>query len=176
MATQEELEARLARAEVALTDAVVNAVAAKGDRSEADARLESARASCRQARAALLEFHRAKALPGTHQSGFILSGDSPALSAAPASVSAPAKLPAAAAAPRARAARRPRPSQRPRDRGPGWLSAARAFVSGKLRANPMLQRQAVGFLALVLAYLYYYYMEVQFEILRLSLMAVSLLQ
>ena len=54
------LEAALANAEAALVDAVARTARSKGDRTEADAMLDQARANCRAAHAALVKLNRAK--------------------------------------------------------------------------------------------------------------------
>jgi len=144
--------ADLARAESDLAQAVAEHAKAAPDPVEGDAHLEHARAACRQARAKLVQLIR-EAPP-------------------PASKERPEK---------------PKPI-RQAEKHPGKPSRQRITLDKLLRAFPglhaferavpnwrLIVRQSLMLLALVLAYLQYYFFDVQLEVSRLRSVTLFLL-
>ena len=153
MSHRAELEAALAEAKAQLAEAVEARARLNADAAEANAKIERARGLCRHARAALIEFdhaepERAKSTVGLEER----------------------------TAPLARAARRP--ARR------SWRKAIHRLVGGFLarefagKGNPsvrLLARQSVMLLALVLAYLQYYFFDVHLQIARLPSIVLRLI-
>jgi hypothetical protein len=147
MGQRQELEAALARAEADLTQAVSERVEAHANVAEADAHLERARDGCRHLHDALVELIRAEPPPKP---------------AEPAETSTQGVVAEAA------------PSTRPRQTIRRFLQG---FLAGKLgsanaASRRMLARQSFMLLALVLAYLQYYFFDVNLQVVRLPSMTV----
>lgn len=136
MTVDEELETALAKSEAALADAVLHLASNGVDRIEADAKLERARAQCRQMRAALVKM-RGSRYPDS--AGFDHSGDSETKQSSVSS------LPEGAANP----------------------LLAKESDTGNARAQPPLVRHAIDLLCLTLAYLQYFYIDVNLQIVSL---------
>jgi len=143
MGTREELEAALAEAEAELAQAA-------SDRTRGDAgnRLEKARAHCRRERAALTELDRAEPVAGPAERTEESNPD----------LGKPSKEPAG----RRKTAR-------------GFFSAFSARQSDGRNASSrhVLARQAFMLLALVLAYLQYYFFDVNLQVARLPSITVT---
>ena len=153
MSQREELEAALAEAQGQLAEAVEARARLDADAAEANAKIERARALCRHARGALTELDHAESERPKSTSGLEERTE-----------------PLAPAA--HRPARRPRRKAIHRLVG-GLLSWG---FAGKGNANlRLLARQAVMLLALVLAYLQYYFFDVHLQIAHLPTIAVRLL-
>jgi len=147
-----ELEAALAEAKAQLTEAVEARARLNADAAEASAKIERARALCRHARAALIEFDHAEPERAKSTVG-LKERTEPLASAAQ------------------RSARRP------------WRKAIHQLIGGFLahefagKGNNvrLLARQSVMLLALVLAYLQYYFFDVHLQIARLPSIVVRLI-
>jgi len=145
MGQRQELEAALAKAEADLARAVSKRVEAHANVAEADASLERARATCRHVHDTLVELIRAEPPP------------KPAKAAKPAETSIQGVVAEAV------------PSTRPRQTIRRFLQG---FLAGKLDAanaasRRMMARQSFMLLALVLAYLQYYFFDVNLQVVRL---------
>jgi len=198
---REELETTLAKAEAALADALGNSANAGADcveatanldkvraycgqlrtvllelsRSESTAKLDQARAYCRELRTVFLELNRSAAIP------FRCLELSCALLVSPRTTCWLDYLEAAVATGRRletssnsliRAAA-PSPGQALHRFDTEFSAQEPGFKDA--RARPSLVRQTVGFLALVMAYLLYFHIDVQLQILSLpSIFALSL--
>jgi hypothetical protein len=151
---REELEVALAEAEARLAEAVEVRARLDTDAAEANSRIERARALCRHARAALIELDHAELERAKSSTvGLEIGTRPPALGA-------------------------PRSARRARRRGIHRLVGgllAREFA-GKSDPNlKLLVRQSIMLLALVLAYLQYYFFDVHLQIARLPTIAMRLL-
>lgn len=167
MTKLEQLRAALDKAEAALANAVSNAARVDGDRAGANANIENARAYCRRVHAALVEV---KHLEPTGRLGEELN------------IHIGELLDVAKRMPAASPRRRPASEHpvRAKDNGSqnesGQRKPVRRLNIGFLalepsprsaRARRSLVRQAVGLFALILAYLQYYYLDVQLQVLSL---------
>jgi hypothetical protein len=146
MGQRQELEAALAKAEADLAQAVSDRVEAHANVAEADAHLERARATCRHVHGTLVELIRAEPPPK------------------------PAKPAASTQGVVAEAA----PSTKPRQTIRRFLHD---FLAGKLgsanaASRRMIARQSFMLLALVLAYLQYYFFDINLQVVRLPSMTV----
>ena len=141
---REELELALADAEVRLAEAVEARARLNADAAEISANIERARAQCRQARAALAELDRAE--PERSVSA----------------VGAEEQASPLAQNPR-------RPARRSRQEAIHRLIAifTREFAGRGTIDWKLLARQAFMLLALVLAYLQYYFFGVNLQLVRL---------
>jgi hypothetical protein len=150
---REELKAALAKAEAALAEAVVSSTQADLHPAETNASLDKARAYCRQAHAALVELDRSEssAVPGEGVDTLIRHLEEVSDGAATASV--PPSMPAT-----------------------GGEYAGSQYEFGPKKpvrridtaiARSPLTRQTINLLALTLAYLQYYYFDVQLQIMSL---------
>lgn len=154
MSHREELEAALAEAEAQLAEAVEVRARLDTDAAEANAGIERARALCRHARAALTELEHAELERAKSSTVGLEIRTRPPAHGAP------------------RSAGRARRKAIPRLVG-GFL--AREFA-GKSDPNlKLLARQSIMLLALILAYLQYYFFDVHLQIARLPTIAVRLL-
>lgn len=167
MPKREELEAALVKAEAALANAVINAAKVDGDRVEANANLEKARAYCRRLRAALIEVNRL--IPATRFSEEFNIEIRQLLEVS--------KRMAGASPPSRQLSKHPvrAKNNRSQDKS-GRREPVHRFNIGFSAqglsprdglARGALIRQAIGLFALILAYLQFYYFEVQLQILRL---------
>ena len=150
---RQELEVALAEAKAQLAEAVETRARLDVDSTEADARIEKARVQCRLARAALTGLDRAELEPA------VTVGE-----------------PGEQTGPSVRGARKR--SGRPRGKAIHRLIAGVLSweVVGRGRTNwRLIARQAFMLLALVLAYLQYYFFDVQLQVARLPSLAVRLL-
>ena len=145
MGTREELEAALAKAEAELAQAA-------GDRTNADANvcLEKARAHCRRERAALSELKRAEPAAGSVERAEKSNRD----------LGKPSREPA---------------GQRKTARGSISACSARQPDGGNAPSRRVLARQAFTLLALVLAYLQYYFFDVNLQVARMPSITVTVL-
>ncbi len=148
MARREELESALAKAEAALADAVSNSSGLDTDRDEANASLEQTRAFCRRARAALAELKRSER-------------------ASRSSESIDTMIRQLLEIPRRKTAATPPLRQSNEHGGRGEKNKRSKPGPRGARASPSLLRRSIGLLALVLAYLQFFYLDVQLDILRL---------
>lgn len=167
MTKREELEAALAKAEAALADAVISASTVDADRAEANANLEKARAYCRRVRAALIELNRSKPTARSGEEIDILIRQLLEVS----------KLMAGARSPSRQLSEHPvrgknnRSQDESRRQEPvhgfniGFL--AHELSPRDALARQSLIRQTIGLSALTLAFLQYYYFDVQLQILSL---------
>jgi len=149
MGKREELDtalvealADLAQAEAELARTVVHHTKVAPPPAEGDAELEHARAACRQARARLLQLERAMPAPSSDE-----QIEKPSRQAD--------KLPT-------KPSRHWIANTKLRRAFPGAPALARAVPDWR-----SIARQAVMLLALVLAYLQYYFLDVQLEVSRL---------
>lgn len=167
MTKLEQLRAALDKAEAALANAVSNAAKVGGDRTEANAGIENARAYCRRVHAVLTEV---KHLEPTGRLGEELNIHIGEL------LDVAKRMPAAIPRPRQVSehpvrAKKSRSQDESGRRKPahriniGFL-ALEPSPSGA-RARRSLIRQAIGLFALILAYLQYYYLDVQLQVMSL---------
>lgn len=163
-AAREYLEARYAEAKAALVTTVTDASKIDTNRADAEAKVEKARARCRELRAVLadprqLEFitrSRERLVTPAGQPGYLPKGES---SAKPVSVPPRQQAPSSK---NAEAAVEPSPRKRSKRFGKAYVAPPRI-------------REAIGLLALTLAYLHYYYLDVQLQILELPSVMVFVL-
>lgn len=146
-AARERLESALKAAEAALFTTVTDAARIDADRDEASARVEKARARCRQLRAALSDPSLSRAITRSRDrvEPPVARPEKPA-PVPPVATSLPSPAPAPAAS-------------RPAPQRPGLLRRIGRLVAG----SPLL-RQTIGLAALVIAYLQYYCCDVQLQI------------
>jgi hypothetical protein len=163
----EELEAALAKAEAALGNAVINASTVDADRAEANANLEKARADCRRVRAALIELNRSKPTARSGEELDILIRQLLEVSKLVAGAS-PTSRPLSEHPVRRKNNRSQDESRR--------QEPVHGFNIGFLAQEPSprdalaiqsLIRQTIALSALTLAFLQYYYLDVQLQILSL---------
>jgi len=142
MSRQEGLRAALVLAETALVKAVADAARVDSDLPEANAEVLRARAHCRQLRAALVELNRAESNAGTGEPSDTRNN----------------RL--------EEASRRSAPARRS-SRPPGEHTVPGATTRSSALARPPLLRQSISLFALTFAYLLYFHIDVQLQILRL---------
>ena len=164
-AEREHLEAVLARAEAALVNTATDAAKIDANRADASANLDRARADCVRARAALREYARSKPTTTSRERGFIQVREVPD-EPAPAPVPAPVtvKIGIAGPAPKPAGNLAAGPDNKS-ERDPGLRNLIRRADDAFARSQ--LLRQTVGLLALVMAYLQYYFFDVQLQIMSL---------
>jgi len=164
---REKLEAALAEAGAVLAYAVISATEAEDRPSDADAKLESARGHCRLLRFALDELNRLEPIPRlgkridpmTRCSAEVVKpGDTAG--------SPPTQTSEHAVRGESKSAQDDSGQSKPIRRFHIGL-LAREPGSGDRLAVPLLLRQSIGLLALTLAYLFYFQMDVQLQILSL---------
>lgn len=150
------LEASLATAQAALVNTVTDASKVDADWAEASAKVEKARARCRQLRAALLDPEHSKIITRSRERLDTLNRQAeefPKQEVAPSPPSEQARDRAVRGA-----------NKGPQGESPRRRSFHR-FVNA-LATSPRV-REIIGLLALVLAYLQYYYFGVQLQIISL---------
>jgi hypothetical protein len=152
-AAQERLEAALAEAKAALVNTVTDASKIDANQAEASAKVEKARARCRQLRAALIEPSRAQLITRSRERIDSLIKQSDELSKREATAS-PLSI-----QPREHAVRGG--NKRSQDESRRRRPIDR--FSNALATSPRV-RETIGLLALVLAYLQYYFLDVQLQI------------
>ena len=164
MTKLEELRAALVKAEAALADAVINAAKVGGNQAAADANVDKARAYCRQIHAALAELKRPELIAWSRE-----RIDAQIKQLEKISKREPTASPSSRQLSEHAVRGKDRRSQdKPRQRKPIHrfnigLLAQELSPRGAL-ARRALIRQAIGLLALILAYLEYFYMDVQLQI------------
>ena len=153
-AAREILEAALVEAKAALVNTVTDASMIDANREEASAKVEKARARCRQLRAALADPGRSERVTRSRERIDALPGQS----------DDPPKL-AASEQQRTSGAR---PVSRER-RKSGYASGLRQRIRqiNATLAGSRCARESVCLSALVLAYLQFYYIDVQLQIVTL---------
>jgi chromosome segregation ATPase len=155
-AARERLEAALAQAKAALVNTVTNASMIDANRDEASAKVEKARARCRQLRAALADPSHQEFITRSRERIGTLIKQSHERSEGGAATSPPSIQPR-------------EPAVRGEDKGSQDESRRRRLIhrfNNTLARSPHV-RETIGLLALVLAYLQYYYFDVQLQILSL---------
>lgn len=169
MTKRKELKAALAKAEAALANAVAGAAGFEGARAAANANIEKLRAYCRRARAALIEM---KLLDSTARSNEEFDIHIRQL------LESSRQIPDAS--PPSRQSSRKHPVRANRNRSQdesGRREPVRRFNAGFLvlelppggaLARGSLIRQAIGLSALMVAYLEYFYIDVQLQIASLA--------
>lgn len=166
-AAREYLEAALAKAEAALVDTVTDAAKIDADRTEASAKVDKARARCRQLRAALIDPDHSEFITRSRERLNTLITQSEELSKREATASPPS-MPSRGHAFRGEnkksedESRRQKPVHR---FNIGFSAQERSRRYAVARSQ--LVRQTIGLLALVLTYLLYFHIDVQLQILRL---------
>lgn len=153
MSHRQELEVALDEAEAQLAKAVEARARLDTDATEADARIDKARVLCRLVRGALAGLDRAE------QESAVSAGE-----------------PGEQAGPSVRGA--PKPPGKPRRKAIRQLFAgvlSWEFIGRGRTDWRLIARQAFMLLALVLAYLQYYFFDVQLQVVRLPSLAVRLL-
>ena len=166
MSRRKELEAALAKAEAELAQAVIDRAKGDSDGLVTDADLDKARAHCRHARAALAELNRSEpALAPGEETGKSVTGSAAESKSGAAARPHSAQSRGYIVRERDRARKQFRPAQaihqlisrfpglKP---GVGYASSWRVFA-----------RQSFMLLALVVAYLQYYFFDVNLQIVRL---------
>jgi hypothetical protein len=189
----ENLEIILASAEAVLARTIINSVEASADwvetnlklgkiraycrqlraalvelnDSESAIRLENARDCCREIRTVLLELNRSASIPFRcvdSSCALLLSPRTTCwLNALDGAVAPPGNLETSAAD----LIKLPAPSPEQAVQRINTGLSAQKPIPWFTRERPSIQRQAIGFLALILAYLKYYFIEIQLEILSL---------
>ena len=166
-AARERHEAALAKAEAALFNSVTDASKIDANRAEAAAKVESARARCRQLYAALAE-------PG--QSEFITRSRKRTCAPVkpygaipkPSAATSPPSIPSSEHAVDAESKTLQDDSrQRASIHRSDAVSSTQEPNCRRARARPYLLRQTIGFLALISAYLAYFHVDVQLQIVNL---------
>jgi hypothetical protein len=164
---REELEATLAKAEAALADAVISSATVDADPVEANAKLDKARAYCRQVRAALVQLNRSESIPWSGEridARIRLLGEISKQAAA----ASPCSRQLSQHAVRAENKKSQDESrQRKQIHRFNIGFPAQEPGPGDALATPPLLRQTIGLLALILAYLLYFHVDVQLQIMKL---------
>jgi len=155
-AAREYLEAALAEAEAALVNTVTDAAKIDANRAEASAKVDKIRARCRQLRAALVEPGRSEFITRSHERIDTLTSQSDELSKQEATASAPSRQ----LSEHAVQGENKKSQDEFRRRKP-----IHRFKNA-LATSPLV-REIIGLLALVLAYLQYYFLDVQLQIMSL---------
>jgi len=169
---REKLEAALAEAEAVLANAVIKATEAEGKRPDADAKLESARGHCRLLRFALDELNRLEPIPRSGKRIDPMTGCSAEVLKPGDTVGPPpTQTSEHAVRGESKSAQDDSGQSTPIRRFHiGLLAQEPGFRepgSGDRLAVPLLLRQSIGLLALTLAYLFYFQMDVQLQIVSL---------
>jgi len=150
---REELKAALTKAEEALAAAVVSSTQADLHPTETNASLDKARAYCRQAHAALVELNRSESIAVSGEGVDTLIRHLEQVSDGAVKASIPSSMPTAG-------------GKYPGSRDEfGPKKPARRIDAGI--AKSPLARHTVNLTALILAYLQYYYFDVQLQIMSL---------
>ena len=167
MTKREELEAALAKVEVDLTDAVINAAKVDAHRLEANAHLDKARAYCRQVRAALVKLNRSESIDWSGEWIDTLIKQLGEVSKRRATASPPSRQLSEHAV-RGENKRSQDESRRRKSIHRFNIGfSAQEPSSRDALARPPLLRQTIGLLALILAYLLYFHVDVQLQIVSL---------
>lgn len=153
---REYLEAALAKAEAALVNTVTDAAKIDANRDEASTKVDKARARCRELRAALVERGHSKVTTRSRERIVTVIKQSDELSKREATASPPSRQ---LSEPAVRGENK-RSQDRSRRRRPFHR------FHNALATLPHV-REIIGLLALVLAYLQYYFLDVQVQIMRL---------
>jgi len=162
---REYLEAALAKAETALVNTVTDAAKIDANRADASAKVDKARARCRQLRAALVEPSHSEFITRSREQIDTLIKQSDETLKREAAASLPSRQSSEHAI-RGESNRSQDESRRPKP--------IHRFKN-TLATSPQV-RETIGFLALVLAYLQYYYFDVQLQIMTLPSVIPSPLQ
>jgi hypothetical protein len=167
VAKRKELEAALAKAEAALANAVINTAKLDANRTEANANIDKIRAYCRRARAELIELKHSESTAGSGEEVDILIRQLLEVSKRGSTASPPSRqLSEHAVRGRNKRSQDESSRRKPIHRLNIGFSAQKPS-HGNAPARPSLPRQAIGLLALILAYLQYFFLDVQLQILRL---------
>lgn len=152
-ATRELLEAKLVEARAALVTTVTDASRIDANRVEAEAKVEMARARCRQLHAALLDTSNLESITRSRErlGALIEQSDDPSKSEL---VAKPPSVP-------------PRHQTPPCKNEGSVVEPSPSKRFGDALAASQQVRDALGLLALSLAYLQYYFLDVQLQILVL---------
>ena len=166
-ATREYLEAALAEAEAALVNTVTDASKIDADRAEAMAKVDKARARCRQLHAALVESDRSESIARSLEQTEILIKQSEQLERKEAAAGQPWIWlhGSAASAENKRSDHESRRGKQAYRFGIGFSARERSLGHG-VSWLPLV-RQTIGFSGLALTYLVYYFIDVQLQILTL---------
>jgi hypothetical protein len=166
-AAREYLEAALARAEAALIDSVADGSRLDANRAEAAADVDRARARCRRLRAALVQLDASASRASLREwsSSQVMQSREGFKPDAPAS---PSSIPSTAPAVCSESKNSQRePSQGKTIHRADTGSAARETEPRDVCARSALLRQTIDLSALILAYLAYFHVDVQLQILNL---------
>jgi hypothetical protein len=155
-AAREYLEAALAKAEAELFNTVTDASKIDANRAEAIAKVENARARCRQLRAGLVKSSHSKCITRSRERIDVKIPQSDELSKRAATARAPSRQ-------LSRNAVRGENKQA-HDDSLRWKPIHRF---NDALATPQRVREISGLLALVLAYLQYYFLDVHLQIMSL---------
>lgn len=164
---REELEATLSEAEATLADAVFYAIQVDANRVEADANLDKARANCRQVRTALVKLNHSDLMAGSYEQidtqialfRNVLKGE--------ATARPPARHSNGYAVRGVdNGSQHESKLRRPFHRSNIGLSAQRPNPRYAL-ASSLFARNVTYLLAVTSAYLLYFYIDVQLQIVRL---------
>jgi hypothetical protein len=156
-AARDRLEAALAKAEAALVNTVTDAASIDANRTEASAKVDKARARCRQLRAALVNPDHSEFITRSRERISNLatqSGEPPRREPAASPPSMPSRESAVRTEDRGSQGQARRPQ------------SVRRIVHA-LATAPCV-RESIGLFALVLAYLQYNYFDVQLQIMSLA--------
>lgn len=175
-AAREQLEAALVKAEAALVNTVTDASKIDANRAEASAKVEKARARCRQLHAALVEPGQSEIITRSRKR----VGTPVRQSVEDSKPSAATSSPSIPSSEHAVRGGNKTSQDEPRQQEPIHrtdISASTQEPSrSDVRARPYLLRQTIGFLALVLAYLAYFHVDVQLQIVSLPSIFTLILQ
>jgi hypothetical protein len=166
-ATREYLEAALAEAETALVTTVTDASKIDADRAEAMAKVDKARARCRQLRAAIVESDRSESIARTREATEPAIKQSEQLAGTEAAAGQRWfwLRGSAASAENKRSDQESRRGKQVHRFGIGFSARERRLGNG-VSWLPLV-RQTIGFSGLALTYLVYYFIDVQLQILTL---------
>jgi len=163
-AAREVLEVAFAEATAALLNTVTDAAKIDANQAEASAKVEKARARCRQLRAALAEPNHVDFITRSRER---LNALAKQIVTLPHALETLANSPSEQSGEHAVRGENEKSQDRSRRRSPIYR------FKSSLATSPHV-RETIGLLALVLAYLQYYYFDVQLQILRLPSIAFAL--
>ncbi|TSA15008.1 MAG: hypothetical protein D4R74_07275 [Betaproteobacteria bacterium] len=164
-ATRKLLEDALAKAEAALVNTLADTYKLDANRVEAAAKLDKARARCRQLHAALAESNLHESITRSRERMANPIKQSDALEEREAAANALSLPPGEPSVGSKNA--RPEPRRRKSIHRPRIEFPELEPLPQVPRTRPYLLRQTIGFLSLVLAYLAYFHIDVQLQILNL---------
>ena len=164
-AAREYLEAALAKAEAALVTTVTDAAKIDANRSEANAKVDKARARCRQLRAALVDPDHSEFITRSRERVNTLAKQSEGLSKREATASSLSTQISEHLARGENAQHKF--GQRKPNQGFNSGFSKQEPVPKDAPARPYLLRQTIGLLALTSAYLAYFHVDVQLQIICL---------